>query len=59
MITFERMTIWQWILGALFLRRAYRRQQELSAAIRYLAEHPEEPCSIEGVIVPHGHGSTE
>jgi hypothetical protein len=56
MITFERMSIWEWILGWLFLRRHYRRQQELAAKIRYLVEHPEEPCSIEGIIVPDGYG---
>jgi hypothetical protein len=56
MMTFKRMSVWEWILGRLFLWRAYKRQQKLRAAIQYLVEHPEEPCSIEGIIVPDGYG---
>jgi hypothetical protein len=57
MITFERMSVWGWIQGWLFLRRrAYKRQLKLRAAIQYLVEHPEEPCSIDGIIVRDGYG---
>ena len=57
MIAFKRMTVWQRILDWLFLWRQYNRQLRLRAAIQYLVEHPEEPCSIDGVIVPDGYGS--
>ena len=57
MITFKRMSGWQGILNWLLPWRAYRRQQRLEAAIVYLVEHPEEPCSLDGVIVPDGYGS--
>ena len=40
------------------LWRPYRRAQdaETLAAIRWLVQNPEAPCTIEGVLVPNGHG---
>jgi hypothetical protein len=55
-VRLKRVSFW----GRLRARfdRPYREawERNLDAGIRYLVEHPEAPCEIEGVGIPNGFG---
>jgi hypothetical protein len=56
-VVFKRVGFWG-RLRARFDRRyreAWRRN--LDAGIRYLVEHPEAPCEIDGVVILDGYGT--
>lgn len=53
--SFERISLLERLKR---LSPAYRRkkEQEAKEAIRWLVEHPEAPCFVNGVPVPDGYG---
>jgi hypothetical protein len=59
MIGFRRMTLWQRFLLWISPKRRRKYEADLRAAIDHLVKHPEEPCSIEGKIIPDGFGTRE
>ncbi len=58
MISFQKQSFYDWCLN-LWLPRRKRKKAEQLAAIKYLVEHPEEPCIIGCTFIPNGHGDIQ
>jgi hypothetical protein len=56
MISFQRPSLKERVK---MLWPPYRKEVDnrTKEALRHLIEHPEEPCCINGHIVPHGYGN--
>jgi hypothetical protein len=58
MISFQRASLFDSILN-LWPSRKKRLQVEMRATIKYLVDHPDVPCMIENIFVPHGYGNND
>jgi hypothetical protein len=54
MISFERISVRQYLLELMSPQRAQRRKSELQMALAHLLAHPEEPYMVEGFYVAEG-----
>ena len=57
MIGLKRITPWQAFIKRVFPARRRKCEAGLREAMRWLMEHPEAPCAIDGVVIPNGYGS--
>jgi hypothetical protein len=56
MITFARRSLWDSIKYRFSSTYRAKADAELRQSIRWLVEHPEAPCAVEGYVVPNGYG---
>lgn len=56
MIKLVRMTLKERLKRWLFPRYRRARQEEMRWTIRWLVEHPEEPCIVGDKYIPNGFG---
>lgn len=56
MISFSRRGIFESIKYWLLPSYRKRCDDALRERIKYLMDHPEEPCMVEGNLVPNGYG---
>lgn len=56
MITLRRMNLKERLRRRLFPNYRRQREEEMRLTIRWLLDHPEEPCFIEGKYIPNGFG---
>lgn len=56
MITFSKMRLKERLRRRLFPHYRKQREEEMRLVIRWLVDHPEEPCVIGGQYIPNGFG---
>lgn len=56
MITLRRMSLQERLRRRLFPNYRRERDEEMRRSIRWLVEHPEEPCLVGDKLLPNGFG---